>query len=238
MTSQTEPMLKMPKPIKKALMLIGVFLLSEIVLSVLLYLTNKENFSIEDFVFLLFTLLFIGFLAFKIKERKNWARITLVALFTIKTIALFGVILGEFLFREITKGIISLIQFVILIVILVFLFNKNTAVWFKEKNIRDENPNKILSVQKVTKTYWFWLIVPLCFIGYYLGCFLNTGGNVIAGLIMVFGPFILGIPLIILLILVLLGLINKNQSLILFSKIGLLSVSFPVSYTIGVIFCH
>jgi len=95
-----------------------------------------------------------------------------------------------------------------------------------------------LSKKEVTKKYWFWLIIPLCFLGYTLGCKLNTGGNVFAGIIMLFGPFIFGLAIIILITLLLVGLKNKNQSLTLVSKIGLFLISFPVSYTAGVIFCH
>jgi len=99
--------------------------------------------------------------------------------------------------------------------------------------------NKQTSSQKeVVKKYWFWLIIPFCFLGYLLGCNLNTGGNVFAGIIMLFGPFIFGLALIILITLFLVGLRNKNQSLTLVSKIGLLLISFPLSYTAGVILCH
>lgn len=106
------------------------------------------------------------------------------------------------------------------------------------KKIEKSNYKKTPSSQRVLKTIWFWLIIPLTISGYGLGCSLNTSGNIFAGVLMIFGPVFLGLWLIILIILLLVGLRNKNQSLILMSKIGLLLASFPVSYTAGVILCH
>jgi hypothetical protein len=85
---------------------------------------------------------------------------------------------------------------------------------------------------------WFWLIIPLTIAGYVMGCNLNTGGNIFAGLLMIIGPVFFGVGLITLIILFLVGIRNKNQALILVSKIGLLLISFPLSYTTGVILCH
>ena len=88
------------------------------------------------------------------------------------------------------------------------------------------------------KNIWFWLIIPFTINGYQSGCKLDTSGNVFAGFLMIIGPFIFGIGLIVLFVLLRIGLNKKNQTLLLVSKIGLLLISFPTLYTIGVIFCH
>jgi hypothetical protein len=106
------------------------------------------------------------------------------------------------------------------------------------KKLKSQTINKTPSSQRALKTIWFWIIIPLTIFGYDLGCSLKTGGNIFAGLLMIFGPFFLGLWLIALIILLIISLRNKNQSLILVSKIGLLLISFPVSYTAGVILCH
>jgi hypothetical protein len=97
---------------------------------------------------------------------------------------------------------------------------------------------KILKEQIDIKIFLFLLIIPLTIVGFQLGCNLNTGGNVFAGLIMIAGPFIFGLGLIVLIILLVIGLKNKSQALILISKIGFLLISFPLAYTAGVILCH
>lgn len=97
---------------------------------------------------------------------------------------------------------------------------------------------KIQKSKNVIKKIWFLLIIPLSIVGFQLGCELNTGGNIFAGLLMVVGPFIFGMGLIILIILLVSGLKNKSQTLILISKIGLLFISFPLAYTAGVVLCH
>ena len=97
---------------------------------------------------------------------------------------------------------------------------------------------KIQKKKNGIKIIWFLLIILLTTLGFQSGCKLNTGGNVFAGLLMLFGPFIFGFGLIILIILLLIGLKNKNKALILIAKIGLLSISFPLAYTAGVILCH
>ena len=97
---------------------------------------------------------------------------------------------------------------------------------------------KVQKKKNVIKKNWFLLSIPLIIVGFQLGCKLNTGGNVFAGLLMLVGPFVFGLGLIILIILLVTGLINKNQTLILISKIGLLFISFPLAYTAGVILCH
>jgi len=104
--------------------------------------------------------------------------------------------------------------------------------------MKGQTTNKNPSFQQALKSIWFWFIIPLTIFGYNLGCSLDTGGNVLAGALMMFGPFILGLWLIGLIILLLVGLRKKNSSLILVSKIGFLLFSFPVSYTAGVILCH
>lgn len=95
-----------------------------------------------------------------------------------------------------------------------------------------------LKKQFEIRNIWFWLIIPLTINGYQSGCRLDTSGNVFAGFLMLIGPIIFGIGLIVLIILLRNGLNKKNQALILVSKIGLLLISFPSSYTTGVIFCH
>ena len=95
-----------------------------------------------------------------------------------------------------------------------------------------------LKKQFEIKNIWFWLIIPLSINGYQSGCKLDTGGNVFAGLLMLTGPVFFGIGLIVLTILLRNGLNKKKQTLILVSKIGLLLISFPSSYTAGLIFCH
>ena len=92
--------------------------------------------------------------------------------------------------------------------------------------------------KNVITMIWFLLIISLSIVGFQSGCKLNTGGNIFAGLLMLAGPFIFGLGLIILIILLVTGLKNKNQALILISKIGLLFISFPLAYTAGVILCH
>lgn len=83
-----------------------------------------------------------------------------------------------------------------------------------------------------------WLLIPLSIFGYLLGCDLNTGGNVFAGFLMIAGPYIFMFGLILLLILLLVGIRKKIQGLVFISKIGLVLISFPISYTAGVILCH
>ena len=97
---------------------------------------------------------------------------------------------------------------------------------------------KILKEQIDIKKILFLLIIPLTIVGFQLGCNLNTGGNVFAGLLMLVGPFIFGLNLIILIILLVTGLKKKSKALIVVSKIGLLLISFPLAYTAGVILCH
>jgi hypothetical protein len=236
-TSETTPLTIMPNKVKIALLFIGVYLVSELVKFILYKLITNEAIELKSTGFLVFTILFIGFFAYKIKERKNWAKIAVLVLFVMKIISLPWVILGEYLYHPVIS-LLSAVQLLILIIVLVFLFNKESEPWFNyskpglASNI--ETPPAI----EATKTIWFWLIIPLCLLGYALGCNMNTSGNVFAGIIMIFGPFIFGLSFIILSTLLLVGLKNKNQSLILVSKIGLLLISFPVSYTAGVIFCH
>lgn len=55
---------------------------------------------------------------------------------------------------------------------------------------------------------------------------------------MIAGPFIFMFGLILLLILLLVGSRKKIQGLVFISKIGLVMISFPLSYTAGVILCH
>ena len=106
------------------------------------------------------------------------------------------------------------------------------------KKVKSETINKTPSSQLELKNMWIWLIIPLSIFAYNNGCSLDTGGNVLAGALMIFGPFFLGLWLAGLIILLLVGLKNKNKSHILISKIGLLIISYPVSYTAGVILCH
>ena len=106
------------------------------------------------------------------------------------------------------------------------------------KKVKSQTSNKTPQSQFELKNLWFWIIIPLIILGYTMGCSLDTGGNVIAGAIMIFGPFIMGLWLTGLIIFLLISLKNKNQSHILIAKIGLLLISFPLSYTAGVVLCH
>ena len=107
-----------------------------------------------------------------------------------------------------------------------------------KKNMKSQTNNKAPSSQKALKNSWLLLIIPLAIFAYHMGCSLDTGGNLIAGVIMIFGPFIMGLWLIGLIILFLVSLKNKNQSQLFIAKIGFLLISFPLPYTAGVILCH
>ncbi len=237
MEAQSLPLVKIPNKIHKATILIAVYLLFEVIKSVLYKLSINQKLEPKTLLYGLFAILLLGFFAYKIRQRKNWARIIILVLFVLKTISLPWVIVGEFIFSPVI-GVLSIIQLLLVIMVLIFLFNKESDPWFKGPELTREPIKETSSPQELSKTLWFWLIIPLAILGYGLGCNLNTGGNVFAGALMIFGPFIFGLGLIILLILLLVGLKNKNKALILVSKIGLLLISFPASYTAGVIFCH
>ena len=235
--SEELPLATMPVKIKTALIGIGIYMFLDLIKTILHDLITVENQGWKPLGFVFFSILFIGFFAYKIMRRKNWAKITMLVLFVLKLMGLPWVILGEFVFKS-AIGIISLIQLPIAITVLVFLFHKESDPWFKGPEKTQEPVKEPSSPKQVIKTYWFWLIIPLSVLGYALGCELDTGGNVFAGIIMIFRPFILGLGLMVLLIFFLVGLKNKNQALLQVSKIGLLLISFPASYAAGVIFCH
>lgn len=228
---------KMPNKIKYALIVIGIYLFSELFKSLIYPIITEENISYVKKIVTVLKVLFIGFLAFKIKERKNWAKIVLLVIFIVHAIGLALSIIAEFLFKF-TFSILTVVQFLIVTTILIFLFGKESELWYTASKIGRESNTRLSFPKEAIDKNWFWLIIPLCFLGFTFGCNMNTGGNFFAGMIILFGPFIFGLILIILITLLLVGQKKENQSLILVSKIGLLFVSFPMSYTVGVIFCN
>ena len=245
--SEMAPLAEMPNKIKKALILIGIYVLLNLIRNVLHSLITVEEQGWEPLVSGVSSILFFGFFAFKIRQGKNWAKITMLVIFLMNIISLPLGIMGVFVFKPVLGvNVITLIQIPIVIMILVYLFNKESDPWFKgtEKNLEatKEAAKEVASEQQIKKALWFWGIIPLSILGYELGCGLDTGGNLFAGIIMIFGHYIspyVFLPLLIpMLILYLIGLKKKNQILITFVKISLLLIAFPLTYAAGVIFCN
>ena len=100
MEAQSLPEVKMPNKIHKATILIAVYLLFEVIKSVLYKLSINQELEPKTLLYGLFTILLLGFFAYKIRQRKNWARIIMLVLFVLKTISLPWVIVGEFIFSS------------------------------------------------------------------------------------------------------------------------------------------
>ncbi|MBT8271902.1 MAG: hypothetical protein KJO25_07650 [Bacteroidia bacterium] len=238
--SEAKPLAEMPVKIKRALILIGVCLLLDLIRTILESIITDTERGWQPFASDVLYILLIGFFAYKIRQGKNWAKIVMLVIFTIDIIGLPWILIGGFMFRSALPAlsVIALLQIPIVIMILVYLFNTESDHWFKGPKKPLDPVKEATSPRELSKKLWFWLIVPLGFLGYTLGCNLNTGGNVFAGMIMIFGPYILAPGVLMLLILLLIGLLNKNKLLIDVAKISLLLISFPAAYTAGVILCH
>jgi hypothetical protein len=91
------------------------------------------------------TLLFTGFFIWRIDRGKNWARITYLVLFILGAPFSIYLLIKSMVFEPISD-LISIVQFVLQIIALVFLFQKNSNAWFKLQTTSQSEMRLLLPV--------------------------------------------------------------------------------------------
>ena len=92
-----------------------------------------------------FTFLFTGFFIWRIDRGKNWARITYLVLFILGAPFSIYLLFKSIAFEPISD-LISVVQFVLQIIALVFLFLKNSTAWFKLQTTSQSEMRLLLPV--------------------------------------------------------------------------------------------
>ena len=230
----------MPKKLQRALILALIYLFSRLVKFIVLAKFPEKSLGSDDITLFALEIILIGFLVFKIKEQKSWAKIMLLVLFLFHAISLPWTFASEALWSEtLLISPITAIQLIIVIMILVLLFNKNSDYWFKNSENNPIVHNSKISIKKAIMKYWVLLPISLSIFGFLSGCNINTGGGNLNFLFfLLLGPMVLGLGLIILLIMFTRGKKKKNESLVNVSKIGLYLISIPIAFVLGVFVSH
>ena len=91
------------------------------------------------------TLLFTGFFIWRIDRGKNWARITYLVLFILGAPFSIYLLFKSMAFEPISD-LISIVQCVLQIIALVFLFLKNSTAWFKLQTTSQSEMRLLLPV--------------------------------------------------------------------------------------------
>ena len=96
-----------------------------------LEVATAQGFGLGFIIFTtFFTLAILAFFIFMIGKGKNWARITFLVFFIIG-IPLAGRSLFQSLLRNPVSGILGIVEIILEIIALVFLFQKPSSDWFK-----------------------------------------------------------------------------------------------------------
>ena len=78
----------MPKKLQRALILVLIYLFSRLVKFIALAIFPEKRLDPDDITLFALEIILIGFLVFKIKEQKSWAKIMLLVLFLFHAISL------------------------------------------------------------------------------------------------------------------------------------------------------
>lgn len=228
----------MPKKLRQALILVLVYLFARPFKFIALAIYSPKSLDPDSITLFIIELIIIGFLIFKIKERKNWARLILLVIFVLNALHLFYSFITEALWCD--TGLISPITAILLIIVIIILnllFNKSSDQWFNnlEKNQASKEGK---SVRKVSKGKYALLIsILLITMGFILGFIhennLGTGTGGLEILFLLFFALILVLALIVLIFLLFKGKKKENQNLIDVSKISLYIIFIPISFIIG-----
>lgn len=94
----------------------------------------------ESLLIEMIAIVLVGFLAYMLGQRKNWARITLSVFFIVRMmfmeIPFF--LVSEFQ-TNVLKGIVSLVQRLMEFYALIMLFSRKSNQWFKKQKIKDSS---------------------------------------------------------------------------------------------------
>jgi len=126
----------LPNELKTAEYIIYISLLVGLVKSISYELLTEQN-MITDPMSLtigIFTILFIGFIGFKVGQGENWARITLLVLFVVGIIFVPFIVFDEFQMSPLI-GILSLLQTALQLYVLIILFTGESKKWYKKQRL-------------------------------------------------------------------------------------------------------
>ena len=230
----------MPKKLQQALKLVLIYFFISLVKLLLISVFRNISYpDPEDFIGgLTLEVILIGYLVFKIIERKNWAKLILSVIFVLNALRLFYSFITEALWRDTALiSPITAILLIIVIIILNLLFNKSSDQWFNTSE-----KNQVFKEGKITRKVSkreYALVIPILLstFGFVSGFIqennLGTGTGGVEVLFLLFLSLILGLALIVLIFLLFRGKKKENQNLIHVSKISLYIISIPISFIIG-----
>ncbi len=131
-------MISIPKSLKIAILLVFVYLLTELLRCYLYYRETEVFGESLTQTFLIIVFLTNLFFVYNISLRQNWARIGLIVFYLIDILSCFHHIADEFDF-VLTIGIVSVIKKILQLSIIIILLSKTSRKWFslKEDNNMD-----------------------------------------------------------------------------------------------------